>query len=85
MLGLFLRTNRPKEIKMAMFRIPSTCGWRVEWFTGEEKVITRKNGSQKVIRFADSFKSRSKAEVEAKAEELRRQGFEPSEITECIW
>lgn len=70
---------------VSMFRIPSTCGWRVEWFTGEEKVITRKNGSQKVVRLADSFKSRSKAEVEAKAEELRRQGFEPSKITECIW
>lgn len=69
----------------SMIRIPSVCGWRISWFTGEEKVITRRDGSQKVVRYADDFKSKSKAEVEAKAEELRRQGFEPSEISECIW
>lgn len=70
---------------VSMIRIPSTCGWRVSWFTGEEKIITRKDGSKKVIRYADDFRSKSKAEVEAKAEELRKQGFEPSEIAECIW
>lgn len=68
-----------------LIRIPSTCGWRVSWFTGEEKIITRKDGSKKVVRYADDFKSKSKAEVEAKAEELKRQGFKPSEIIECIW
>jgi len=69
----------------SMIRTPSTCGWKVSWFTGEEKVITRRDGSQKVIRFADDFRSKSKAEVEAKAEELKKQGFEPSAIVECIW
>ena len=68
-----------------MIRVPSTCGWRVAWFTGEEKVIIRKNGTKSVIRYAEDFRSKSKAEVEAKAEELRRQGLEPSEISECIW
>ena len=69
----------------SMIRIPSVCGWKVSWFTGEEKVITRRDGSQKVVRFADDFRSRSRAEVEAKAQELRQQGFELSEIVECIW
>ena len=69
----------------SMIRIPSVCGWRISWFTGEEKVITRRDGSQKVVRYADDFRSKSKAEVEAKAKELRKQGFEPNEIAECIW
>ena len=68
-----------------MIKVPDTCGWRVAWFTGEEKVIVRKDGSKKAIRYADDFRSKSKAEVEAKAKELREQGFEPSEISECIW
>lgn len=70
---------------ISMIRCPSTCGWKVSWFTGEEKTITRKDGSKKVIRYTDDFRSRSKAEVEAKAEELRKQGFKPSEICECVW
>jgi len=68
-----------------LIRVPSTCGWRVSWFTGEEKIITRKDGTKKVIRVADDFTSKSKAEVEAKAKQLREQGFEPSEVHECIW
>lgn len=69
----------------SMIRLPSTCGWSVSWFTGEEKTITRRNGSKKTIPVANHFRSKSRPEVEAKAEELRRQGFKTSDIIECIW
>lgn len=67
-----------------MIRVPSTCGWKVSWFTGEEKVVTFKNGKQKAFKVAKHFYSKSKSEADAKAEELEKQGIKPS-VTECIW
>lgn len=59
-----------------MFALPSTCGWTVEWDT-----IGKRTG--KIIR--DSFESTDKAEVERKAEELKRKGFKNVTISECVF
>lgn len=65
----------------SLLMLPTRSGWMVSWYTG--KVTTTKRG--KVIRHRDSFESTSKEKVEAKAEELRKNGFEIDCITECIF
>lgn len=60
--------------------LPTRSGWIVEWFTGN--TITHRG---KVIKLCDSFESTSKQKVEAKAEELKRKGFEVIGISECIF
>ena len=76
--------------KCGMLYLPSTAGWMVSWYTGEVRDRTRKgkDGSRSVvgqIRLTDSFQSTSKEKVEAKAEELRRAGYEIEGIYECIF
>ena len=73
-----------------MLALPTRVGWEVTWYTGEVSPKTRKmkDGTRKVvgeIRWKSEFASTSKAEVEAKAEELKRQGFEVIDICECIF
>ena len=68
---------------ISIIRTPSTCGWKVSWFTGEERIITR-NGSKKAIPIAKHFFTRTKDDAEAKAKELKENGFD-AVITECIW
>lgn len=69
---------------ISMIRTPSTCGWKVSWFTGEEKIIDSRYGKKKVVKISKHFFCRSKAEAEAKVKELKVQGIEPS-LSECIW
>ena len=74
-----------------MFALPTREGWSVNWYTGEVRPKIRKDrktGEKKVVgelRFKDSFVSTSKEEVEAKAEELKKKGFEVIGIYECIF
>lgn len=69
---------------ISMIRCPSTCGWKVSWFTGDERIITLRNGKQKAIPIAKHFFTESKDDAEAKAKELKENGFD-ARITECIW
>ena len=69
---------------ISMIRLPSTSGYKVSWFTGEEKVVTFKGGKQKSFKVSKDFYTQSKAEADAKAEELRKRGIEPS-VVECIY
>lgn len=73
-----------------MLALPTREGWTVDWYTGETSPRTRKmkDGTRKVvgtIRWQKSYYSTSKADVEAKAEELKKQGFEVIGIYECIF
>ena len=64
-----------------MLTLPTRNGWIVSWFTGE--TCTTRNGN--IRRKTKDFMSTSKDEVEAKAKELKEQGFEIEYISECIF
>lgn len=66
---------------MGRIALPTTSGWMVDWYTGKT-VVTKKG---ETLRFKDSYESTSKEKVEAKAEELKRNGFEVIGIYECIF
>ena len=68
-----------------MLALPSRSGWMVSWYTGKESTIKYKNGRQKTIRWKDNFTHQRKEVVEAKAEGLRKAGYEIEYITECIF
>lgn len=73
-----------------MIALPTREGWMVSWYTGKvaPKTRKRKDGTKKVvgeIRFQDTYISRSKKQVEAKAKELAEQGYEVIGICECIY
>ena len=61
--------------------LPTRSGWMVEWYNKE--VHTTKNG--KVIRHISSFESTSLESVEAKAEQMKKDGYEVIGISECIF
>lgn len=61
--------------------MPTNIGWSVDWYTG--KTRTKANGE--IVRYKDTFESTSREKVEAKVEELKKQGFEIAEIYECIF
>lgn len=65
--------------------LPTTNGWTVSWYTGEVRTIHFKNGRTKEVRQMDSYESRNKDEVEAKAKQLEADGYEIEMITECIF
>ena len=69
---------------ISLIRTPSTCGWKVSWFTGEKRTVKFRNGSNKAIPIAKHFFTTSKDDAEAKARELKENGFD-AVITECIW
>lgn len=60
-----------------MLNLPTRSGWMVEWETGKV--------SKKGVKFTDIYESTSKEKVEAKKEELEKQGFVIKGIYECIF
>lgn len=74
---------------MGAFDLPTREGYMVCWYTG--KVIDRKRkikGEVKVIgqtRCQGQWCTQSKRAAEAKAEELKKQGFEIAGIYECFY
>lgn len=70
---------------MLTFELPTTNGWMVSWYTGEVRTIHYKNGRTKEVRQINSYESRNKDEVEAKAKQLEADGYEIEMITECIF
>ena len=74
---------------MGAFDLPTREGYVVYWYNG--KVIDRKRkikGEVKVIgqiRCQDEWYTKSKQAAEAKAEELKKQGFEIAGIYECFY
>ena len=70
---------------MLSFNLPTTNGWSVEWYTGEVRTIHYKNGRTKEVRQKKSYETTSKADAEAKAQQLEAEGFEIEGIYECIF
>lgn len=66
---------------MSGLRLPTTAGYGFDYYNG--KTITDKKGN--VRRCKSCFEHRSKEVVEAKAKELKSQGFEVLDIYECIF
>ena len=61
--------------------LPTREGYGVSWYTGEETI----NRRGKVIRWKNSFQSKSKEEVDRKVGELKEAGFEIVDVYECIF
>ncbi len=70
---------------MSMLILPTTSGWSVEWYTGEIRTFYKGTPWEKQVRMKNSFETTSKARAEAKAEEMRKQGYEIIGIYECIF
>ena len=63
------------------FALPTHKGWCVDWENG--KTITKQSG--KIIRCKSSYETTDKAKAEAKAAELRADGYQGVTICECIF
>ena len=65
--------------------LPTTSGWMVEWYTGEVRTIHYDNGRTVDRKVKTSFESKSKEEIDCKAKELEKEGFEIVGIYECCF
>lgn len=72
----------------SMLVMPTHKGWSVTWETGEmilnhKGEPMKRNG--KVVMKHNSYETTDRARAEAKAKEMRAQGFKNVTIYECIF